>query len=114
MLWSDWSPHAPLALTDLQEFAAKPEVRAMGVSVLTAVPPGTRRADIDFILAAHRIQLPEIAVRADRVPLTGALNQIPAELLFRDGVLVDRRLGPMSTSQLSSWVRSAVPSPTTP
>lgn len=104
MIWSDWSPHAPNALADLQRLRDELKAKGTDIGVTTVVPSSTRRADADRILAAHGIRLPEIALRPDRLHLTGALNQIPTELLFRDGVLVDERLGPQSYADLKAWL----------
>jgi hypothetical protein len=71
---------------------------------MTVVPEGTRRADIDRILRTNGIDLPEIGLRADRLHLTGALNQIPTELLFQDGMLIEQRLGPLSYDDLTAWL----------
>ena len=104
MIWSDWSPHAPDALRDLQRLDADARARGLDLGVMTVVPEGSHRPDIDRILRAHDIRLPEIGLRADRIHLTGALNQIPTELLFRDGVLVEQRLGPLSYEDLTAWL----------
>jgi hypothetical protein len=104
MIWSDWSPHAPNALADLQRLGDELEASGADIGVTTVVPASTRRVDADRILGAHGIHLPEISLRPDRLHLTGALNQIPTELLFRDGVLVDERLGPQSYADLKSWL----------
>ena len=107
MIWSDWSPHAPDALAAMQQLSAEARAKGQDLGVMTAVPPDARREDIDRILRAHAIELPEIAIRPDRLPLTGALNQIPTELLFRDGQLVEQRLGPLSYQELASWIASS-------
>jgi hypothetical protein len=104
MIWSDWSPHAPNALTDLQRLHRDARSRGLDLGVMTVVPEGSRRPDIDRILSAHSIDLPEIRLRADRIHLTGALNQIPTELLFQDGKLVEQRLGPLSYEDLTTWL----------
>lgn len=104
MIWSDWSPHAPTALIDLQRLSSDARSQGRDLGVLTAVPEGSRREDVDRIRQAHAIHLPEIGLRADRIHLTGALNQIPTELLFKDGVLVEQRLGPMSYDDLAAWL----------
>ena len=104
MIWSDWSPHAPNALMDLQRLHLDARARGLDLAVMTVVPEGSHRPDIDRILRAHAIDLPEIGLRADRIHLTGALNQIPTELLFRDGVLVEQRLGPLSYEDLTTWL----------
>ena len=104
MIWSDWSPHAPNALADLQRLRDELAAAKSDIGITTVVPSTTRRGDADRILRAHGIRLPEISLRPDRLHLTGALNQIPTELLFRDGVLVDERLGPQSYADLKSWL----------
>jgi hypothetical protein len=114
MIWSDWSPHAPNALVDLQRLHTDARARGLDLGIMTAVPEGSRRPDIDRILKAHNIRLPEIGLRADRIHLTGALNQIPTELLFQDGMLVGQRLGPLSYADLRSWLASHPPPPHLP
>jgi hypothetical protein len=104
MIWSDWSPHAPAALIDLQRIANELQATGADVGVMTVVPSSTRRADADRILRANNVRLPEILLRPERLHLTGALNQIPTELLFRDGILVDERLGPQSYADLRAWL----------
>ena len=107
LIWSDWSPHAPNALIDLQRLHTEARARDLDLGVMTVVPEGSRRSDIDRILKALAIHLPEISLRADRLHLTGALNQIPTELLFRDGVLLEQRLGPLSYDELAAWLERA-------
>ncbi len=107
MIWSDWSPHAPNALAALQRLDDDVRTRGLDVGIMTAVPAGSRREDIDRILQSHAVHLPEIGLRPDRLHLTGALNQIPTELLFRDGRLVEQRLGPLSYDDLTRWLASA-------
>ena len=104
MIWSDWSPHAPNALVDLQRLDTDARAQGRDLGVMTVVPEGSRRSDIDRILQAHAIRLPEIGLRADRLHFTGALNQIPTELLFRDGMLIEQRLGPLSYDELTRWL----------
>ena len=104
MIWSDWSPHAPAALSDLQRLRNELQTAGTDISVTTAVPSAMRRADADRILRAHDIRLPEMSLLPDRLHLTGALNQIPTELLFRDGALVDEKLGPQSLADLKAWL----------
>jgi hypothetical protein len=104
MIWSDWSPHAPNALVDLQRFREDAHAQGLDLGVMTVVPEGTRREDIDRILRTNGIDLPEIGLRADRLHLTGALNQIPTELLFQDGMLIEQRLGPLSYDDLTAWL----------
>jgi hypothetical protein len=104
MVWSDWSAHAPDALADLQRLSDELKAAGADVGVATVVPDSSRREDIDRILHLNKIRLPELSMRADRIALTGAVNQIPTELLFRDEVLVEQRLGPQSYAELKDWI----------
>jgi hypothetical protein len=104
LIYASWSAHTPDALRDLQ--AAARAFRAAGddVAVLTTIDRGSRREDVDRLRRQSGIALPEIPLAPDRLALTEALNQIPTTLLFRDGVLVDRRLGAQTTEELRAWV----------
>jgi hypothetical protein len=107
MVWASWSAHAPDALTWLQRAEQQFAARATDVQVLTAVEPASRRVDVDRLRRQRAITLGEIALAPGRFALTEAVNQIPATLLFRDGRLVDRRLGAQTPEQLQAWVEAA-------
>jgi hypothetical protein len=109
MVWSDWSAHAPDALVDLQRLSDELNAAGAEAGVATVVPESSRREDIDRILHLNKVRLPELSMRPDRIALTGALNQIPTELLFRDGVLVEQRLGAQSYAELKDWIASSPP-----
>lgn len=66
--------------------------------------PGSREADVARMLSRHRITLPRIPLSPKRLVLTEAHNQNPTTLLFRDGELLDRRLGAQTLEQLFEWV----------
>jgi hypothetical protein len=116
MVWSTWSAHSPEALTWLQQArdglrrqsadpgrnGAKP-LREIGV--MTAIEPATRRDDASAMLKRYGIALPEIPLDPQRFTRTEAKNQIPTTLLFRDGVLIDRRLGAQTSAELQAWVQ---------
>jgi hypothetical protein len=51
--------------------------------------------------------LPEIPLDTQRFIRTEAKNQIPTTLLFRDGVLIDSRLGAQTFGELQDWVHAA-------
>ena len=108
MVWSTWSAHSPDALIDLQRANAEFERRGLDVDVMTATESGSLESDIARLVRNHDIELPRIPLGAPRVTLTEAKNQIPTTLLFRDGVLVDRRLGAQTAAQLEEWVQGAV------
>jgi hypothetical protein len=106
-VWGTWSAYSPIALMDLQRAGRALAGDRTDVTVLTTTDFGSRRADISRIRARYDITLPEIPLAPMRLPLTAAHNQIPVTLLFRDGMLVDRRLGAQSYDVLKSWVRDA-------
>jgi hypothetical protein len=104
LVWGTWSAHAPQALVDLQRAREHFETRRLGVRVLMATEPGSRDEDVAETLAKHAITLHRIHLAAERLTLTEAHNQNPTTLLFRDGALIDRRLGAQTLSQLLQWV----------
>lgn len=104
MVWSTWSAHSPTALSDLQRAREHFNRHARDVGVLTATDPGSREDDVARLLRTHSIQLPRIPLAPRKLLLTEAHNQIPATLLFRDGQLIDRRLGAQSFDQLLEWI----------
>jgi hypothetical protein len=104
MIWATWSAHSPAALADLQR-ASDHFVRTHAdVRVLTAIDPASRPDDVRRLLARHRIRLSRLAIDAQHLAAAGARNQMPTTLLFRDGRLVDRRLGAQSFDELLSWI----------
>ena len=102
MVWSTWSAHGPEALTNLQDFGRQHK----DVGVATAVELSSQRKDIERMKRANAITLREIPLAPDRLTMTEAMNQIPTTLLFRDGVMVDRRLGAQTSVKLQEWVQS--------
>jgi WD40-like Beta Propeller Repeat len=107
LVWGTWSAHAPQALVDLQRAREHFDTRRPAVRVLMATEPGSREEDVAATLAKHAITLERIHLAPERLTLTEAHNQNPTALLFRDGVLIDRRLGAQTFEQLVQWVRSA-------
>jgi hypothetical protein len=108
MIWAPWSAHSPQALMDLQRAAAVFGEEGNDAAVATALEIGSARADADRLRRDHAITLPEIPLAPRRFLDTEAVNQIPATLLFRDGKMIDRRLGAQSLDELQAWVRSAL------
>ena len=104
MVWSTWSAHSPDALLDLQRARETFARQSLDVGVMTATDPGSLEPDIARLLGNHRVGLPRIPLGAERLSLTEANNQIPTTLLFRDGQLIDRRLGAQTAEQLERWV----------
>lgn len=101
LVWSSWSAHSPEALTNLQAFGQQHK----NVGVTTAVEISSLRDDLNRLRNDSAITLPEIPFAPDRVVLTEAMNQMPTTLLFRDGVLVDRKLGAQTAANLQQWVQ---------
>ena len=105
MVWATWSAHSPEALRHLQD--ARATLAGHGVEVLTALDPASRRDDADRMRQQDAIVVPEISLAPDRFTRTEAANQIPTTLLFRDGTLVDRRLGAQTADELRAWALTA-------
>jgi hypothetical protein len=108
MIWATWSAHSPYALEHLQAAADDFRARGIDASAVTAVELSSLRADVDRLRRQGHVHLPEIPLAADRLPLTQALNQIPTTLLFKDGLLLDSRLGAQSSAELRDWVAQAL------
>jgi hypothetical protein len=106
MIWSTWSAHSPEALTWLQQARDDFRSQSPDLGVMTAIEPGTRPDDAAAMLKRYRIALPEIPLDPQRFIRTEAKNQMPTTLLFRDGVLVDRKLGAQTSAELQDWVRA--------
>ena len=103
LVWATWSAHSPQALTELERARDYFSARGIDVSVMTTTDPGTRAADAIAMQARYDVNLPNIPLAPERLTLADAQNQMPTTLLFRDGVLVDRKLGAQSLSQLIAW-----------
>jgi hypothetical protein len=104
MVWGTWSAHSPDALADLQRARDHFAREAIDIGVMTATDPGSQPEDVARMLARHGIDLPRVPLAPERLSLTEAHNQVPATLLFRDGKLIDRRLGAQTFEQLRDWV----------
>ncbi len=113
MIWSTWSAHSPEALQWLQEARDNLAHRSVDVDVMTATEPATRRRDATAMLSKYAISLPHIPLDVHAFMRSKAANQMPTTLLFRDGVLVDVRLGAQTAAELGEWVltQNAISSP---
>jgi hypothetical protein len=107
MVWGTWSAHSPIALADLQRARDYFKAESLDVGVMTANDIGSRPHDIRAMLDRYQIELPRIQLSPERFTLTEAHNQSPVTLLFRDGELIDRRLGAQTFEQLRDWVADA-------
>jgi hypothetical protein len=107
MIWGTWSAHSQTALQDLQRATATFDAKFGNVSVQTALEPATIRSDAERIKRNAQTTLPEIPLTKVHFARTEARNQIPTTLLFRNGQLVDRRLGPLSAELLVDWMATS-------
>jgi hypothetical protein len=107
MIWAPWSAHSPEALVDLQRADVYCKKSDENVGVATALAIGSIRTDVDQIRRANGITLSEIPLAPHRFMATEAVNQIPTSLLFRDGAMIDRRLGAQSFDDLTAWIQRA-------
>jgi hypothetical protein len=105
MVWATWSAHSPIALRDLQAADLALRKAKIPVRVMIANEPGSKDPQIEEMIRTNRITLPRILLPRWALPLTEATNQVPVTMLFKDGVLVDRKLGAQTTEQLVAWVR---------
>ena len=104
MVWSTWSAHSPEALKWLQRVRDDLADHSMDVDVMLATEPATRRGDAITMLKRYGITLRQIPLDAHGFMRSDAMNQSPTTLLFRDGLLVDTRLGAQTFSELREWV----------
>jgi hypothetical protein len=107
LVWSTWSAHSPQALTELERARDYFAERGADVGVMTTTDPGTRAADAVAMQARYGVDLPGIPLAPERLGAADAQNQMPTTLLFRDGVLVGRKLGAQTFEQLRDWVSRA-------
>ncbi|HTR78782.1 MAG TPA: thioredoxin family protein [Gemmatimonadaceae bacterium] len=114
LVWGTWSAHSPDALMDLERAQRDFTRRGLDVAALMATDPGSHETDVDRMLARYAVHLPRVPLAPDRLWLTEENNQNPTTLLFRDGVLVDRRMGAQTAEQLESWVSATVAAPSAP
>jgi len=106
LVWSSWSAHGVQALEALREASARFSGAGWDVRVFTALDISTKPSDAERQRAEARIRLPEIEMAPGRFAETEGPNQMPALLLFHDGVLVDDRLGAQSADSLVRWIGS--------
>jgi hypothetical protein len=107
MIWAPWSAHSLEAFTNLQETRDHFAARGMQVDAVAAADPGSRESDITGQLEDFRVTIPRIPLTQRHLAMTEARNQMPTLMLFRDGTLIDRKLGAQSVETLRDWVTNA-------
>ena len=103
MIWAPWSAHTRDAFSNLEQ-AREHYANAVDLAIAAAPDPSSRESDIERQLTAYRVTVPRLPLSAKGLAITEARNQMPTTLLFRDSVLVDRRLGAQSFDELRAWI----------
>src|SRR4029079_18953760 len=93
MIWAPWSAHSLEAFTNLQQAREYFDTHGIKVDVMEAADPGSPEGDIASQLSDFHVTGPRIPLSQQGLAMTEARNQMPTLLLFRDGDLVDHRLG---------------------
>jgi hypothetical protein len=96
LVWAPWSAHSQIAFEALQQMK--------GVGLYAAADPTSPKADVERQLTDFKVRIPSLPLTANGLALTEARNQMPTLLLFRDGVLLDRKLGAQPIETLRDWV----------
>jgi hypothetical protein len=106
LIWAPWSAHSQIAFTALGQARSYFARHGAPLRIAQAADPGSSEADITRQLGEFGVTIPRLPITAPGLLLTEARNQMPTTLLFRDGVLVDRRLGAQSFDQLREWIET--------
>lgn len=69
-----------------------------------AIDPGSTKVDADRIVSRYHVTIPQVRLAASGFVAAAAQNQNPTTLLFRNGQLVDRRLGAQTAPALRAWL----------
>jgi hypothetical protein len=107
MIWAPWSAHSLDAFTNLQEARDYFASRGTQFDAMAAADPGSRESDIASQLEDFGVTIQRIPLSQRHLAMTEARNQMPTVLLFRDGTLIDRKLGAQSFETLRDWVLGA-------
>lgn len=100
LIWAPWSAHSQIAFEGLNELRAT----GLPVGVFAAADPTSSEQDVTRQLRDFKVTIPRLPLTSRGLELTEARNQMPTVLLFRDGVLVDRRLGAQSLESLKALI----------
>ena len=107
MIWAPWSAHSQIAFTDLDRAREYFASNGADVTIAAAADPGSSETEITRQWSAFQVNVPRVALSPSGLALTEARNQMPTTLLFRDGVLVDAKLGAQTFDQLRTWIGEA-------
>jgi hypothetical protein len=104
MIWAPWSAHTREAFDTLAQARDYFAREGADLAIGAAPDPGSTESDIARALAEYHVTIPRLPISARGLVMTEARNQMPTTLLFRDGVLIDRRLGAQGFEELRAWV----------
>jgi hypothetical protein len=108
LIWAPWSAHSQLAFGAIDQARTYFARRLPRVSFVNAADPASSSADVTQQLKEFGVTIPRIPLTQGRMLLTEARNQMPTTLMFKDGVLVDRRLGAQTFDQLRDWIEGNI------
>ena len=104
MVWAPWISHSPDALRSLQRAATILRDSEVQVQFGEVAEPASAAPDVEKMRKAERMTLDTFGFAPNGYQLTFGHNQLPVTLLFRDGVLEERRLGAQTAEELVTWV----------
>ena len=104
LIWAPWSAHSGIAFDELGQARDYFAGQHTDISFASAADPASGEPEIQRQMSVFASPVPRIALAPKGLALTEARNQMPTTLLFRDGVLVDRRLGAQTAEQLKEWI----------
>jgi len=104
LIWAPWSAHSQIAFDALQQLVAL----HLPLTAYAAADPTSPASDVQRQLKDFHVTIPSLTLTARALTLTEARNQMPTVLLFRDGILIDRKLGAQAFTDLKPWVQGAL------
>ena len=107
MIWAPWSAHSLDAFTNLEQARTDLALRGVTLDVVAAADPGSRESDITSQLNDFHVTVPRIPITSRHLTMTEARNQMPTTMLFKDGKLIESKLGAQSAETLREWVTNA-------
>ena len=114
MIWAPWSAHSQIAFTELDRARSYFATENADVAIAAAADPGSNENEITRQLAAFQANVPRLPLSGKGLAQTEARNQMPTTLLFRDGQLIDAKLGAQTFDQLKEWIERAPAAPQRP
>ena len=104
LIWAPWSAHSGIAFDELGQAREYFANQHTDISFAAAADPASGEAEIERQMSVFASPVTRIALAPKGLAMTEARNQMPTTLLFKNGVLVDRRLGAQTAEQLKEWI----------